>query len=433
MEKNVLMITYGFPPLGGATVLRTVKFAKYLPYFGWNPIVSTVRKDKEHLETGDTSFLNELPKSIKIYRSDIVELYDLYRLFGGKKKQFSEDSNLLQGKNTDTLVHRVARIGHSLFIPDSQIGWYPFAMRESVKIFENNDIDVIYSTSPPQTAHLIAKSLAQKYKKPWVADFRDPWLRTALLPKKHFLVKNLNVHMEKSVLEKATKTVAAWPNILNDMKERYDDFDIKKTVVISNGFDELDFLDIIPKTFQKFTIIYTGKLHAQRNAESLLRAIYLFLDENPELRNDIQIVFVGGPSPSTNSLLEEMSLSNVVAIIQNVPHRESLSYLLGADILFLNTLEDYVPGKLFEYLRSKKPILALVPNDTTVAKIVSSTKSGVVIDPTNTAEIKDVIFEMYKKYKKGTLKLDREDDLVIYQYERKELTRKLAEVFNEVR
>jgi len=432
MKKNVLMITYSFPPFGGATALRTVKFAKYLHHFGWNPIVLTVQKEKEYLQTGDTSFLTELPKSLKIYRSNIVELYDLYRLFGGKKKQFSEDFSLLQSKNTDTLVYRVARIGHSLFIPDAQIGWYPFAMRESRKIFEKDYIDVIYSTSPTQTAHLIAKSLAKKYKKPWVADFRDPWMRTALLPKKHFLLENINVHMEKSVLEKATKTIAAWPNILNDMKERYEDFDIKKTVVITNGFDELDFFDIVPKTFQKFTIIYTGRLHAKRNAESLLRAIYLLLNEKPKLRNDIQIIFVGGPSASTNNLLEEMSLSNVVAIIQNVPHKESLSYLLGADILFLNILEDYVPGKLFEYLRSTKPILALVPKDTTVAKIVSSTKSGVVIDPTNTEEIKDVIFEMYKKYKKGTLKLDREDDSVIYQYERKELTRKLAEVFNEV-
>lgn len=430
--KTVLMITYGFPPLGGSTVLRTVKFAKYLHHFGLNPIVSTVRKEKEHLELGDTSFLIELPKSLKIYRSCSVERHDLYRILGGKKKQFSGDLDPVQSKNTDTLIYKVARISNSLLVPDAQIGWYPFAMKESMKIFERNHIDVIYSTSPPQTAHLIAKSLAQKYKKPWVADFRDPWMPTALLPQKPFLLEKLNVHMEKSVIEKATKIIVAWPNILNDMKERYDDFDMKKTVVINNGFDELDFLDIIPKAFHKFTIIYTGKLLAMRSAESLLRAIDLLLNEKPNLRNDIQIIFVGGPSPSTNSLLEEMSLSNVVAIIPHIPHKESLSYLLGADVLFLNTLEDYVPGKVFEYLRSKKPILALVPEDTTVAKIVSSTKSGIVIDPTNTEEIKDAIFEMYKKYKKGTLKLDREDDSVIYQYERKELTRKLAEVLDEV-
>ena len=430
--KTVLMIAYWFPPAGGTEVHRTVKFAKYLPHFGWNPIVLTVQKENEYLETGDTSFLNELPKSLKIYRSNIVELYDLYRILGGRKKQGSGDLDLVQSKNTDTLIHRVARITHSLVVPDAQIGWYPFAMGESMKIFGRNHIDVIYSTSPQETAHLIAKSLAQKYKKPWVADFRDPWMRTPFVPQKPFLLGKLNALLEKNVLEKATKIIAAWPNILNDMKERYEDFDIKKTVVITNGFDEQDFLDIIPKTFHKFTIIYTGRLHAKRSSESLLRAIDLLLNKKPKLRNDIQIIFIGRPDPSTNRLLEEMSLSDIVAIIPNVSHSESLSYLLGADVLFLNTIQNYVPGKVFEYLRSKNPILALVPKDTMVAKIVSSTKSGVVIDPTNTEEIKNAIFEMYEKYKRGTLKLDREDDSVIYQYERKEVTRKLAEVFNEV-
>ena len=430
--KNVLMIAYWFPPAGGTEVHRTVKFAKYLPHFGWNPIVLTIQKENKYLETGDPSFLNELPKSLKIHRSNIIELYDLYRIFGGRKKQGSGDLDLVQSKNADALIHKVARIAHSLSVPDATVGWYPFAIREGAKIFKMNHIDVIYSTSPQETGHLVAKSLAQKYKKPWVADFRDPWLRTAFVPQKPFLLGKLNVHMEKKVLDKATKITVAWPNILNDMKERYEDFDMKKTVVITNGFDEQDFLDIIPKTFHKFTIIYTGRLHAKRNSESLLRAIDMLLNKKPELKNDIQIIFIGRLDPSTTSLLEEISIGNVVTIIPNVPHSESLSYLLGADVLFLNTLEDYVPGKLFEYLRSKKPILALVHKDTTVAKIVSSTKSGVVIDPTKTEEIKDVILEMYEKYRKGTLKLDRDDDSVIYQYERKESTRKLAEVFNEI-
>lgn len=428
--NNVLMVTYAFPPAAGTEVRRTLKYTKYLPHYGWNPIILTIQKDERYLEIFDNSLFEELPKDLKIYRSNVIEHYDLYRFFGGKKKHGSGALDLMLCMNK--LNTRIAKFIHSLFIPDGQIGWYPFAIKKSAEIFSKHNIDAIYSTSPVETAHFIAKSIAQTYKKPWVADFRDPWVRTAFVPEKAFLLRKLNMLMEKSVFERANKIVAAWPNIICDLRERYGDFDDEKAVVISNGFDEQDFLDIIPKTFKKFTIIFTGRLHIKRSAKPLLIAISLLLSEKPLLENDFQIIFVGRPEPSTKKLVKEMQLGSIVKIIPNLPHKECLSYLLGASLLFLNSLEDYVPAKLFEYLRAKKPILALVPAYTTVAKIITSTQSGIVVDPSDTEKIKDTISEMYKKYERGVLELHREDDSAIYQYERKHLAGKLSKILDEL-
>lgn len=429
--KNVLMITYFFPPTGGPGVQRIVKFAKYLPAFGWKPIILTVDEKEKLRDVVDTSFLDEL-KSLKIYRSGYLGLGDLFRFPNRKRKINSKNpaSCISSHKN---VVDKFKDITRPFIIPDVKVGWYPFAIWKGKQIFNENNIDVIYSTSPFPTAHLIAMSLAKKYRKPWVVDFRDPWnVGGFRYPKRPFPFKQCQEFMERSVLGKADKIIITWPAIQNSFVPQYRDH-CQKTILIHNGFDEQDFQDFIPKTFQKFTIIHTGSFYKERTPEALFRAISSLLSKKPVLRNDIQVILIGREeTPVAKNLIEENNLNDIVLTVPFLPHRESLSYLLGADVLFLNTIQNYVPGKTFEYLRSRKPILALVSNDTTVAEIVNSTKAGVVIDPTKTEEIKDAILGMYEKYKKGMLKLDREDDSAIYRYERKRLTGKLAGILNEI-
>ncbi len=434
--KNVLMIAYSFPPLGGSGVQRIVKYAKYLPAFGWEPIILTVDEKRESQEITDTSLQDELPKGLKIYRSRYLGFSDLLH-FPNKNRKVNSKIFGNSVSVLENLVYKFKDITRSLIIPDVKVGWYPFAIRKGKQIFNENNIDVIYSTSPDPIAHLIAMSLAKKYRRPWVADFRDPWTKIFLV-KRPFPFKQWDESMERSVLGEAEKIIITWPAIQNSFVPQYRDH-CQKTILIHNGFDEQDFQNIIPKTFQKFTIIHTGTFYEKRNPKALFRAIDSLLSKKPILRNDIQVILIGRENligrkktSSIKNLIEENNLNDIVLTVPYLPHRECLSYLLGADMLFLNTIQNYVPGKTFEYLRSRKPILALVSNDTTLAEIVNSTKSGVVIDPTKTEEIKDAILGMYEKYKKGMLKLDREDDSVIYQYERKKLTGKLAEIFNEI-
>jgi glycosyltransferase involved in cell wall biosynthesis len=428
--KNVLMIAYSFPPLGGSGVQRIVKYAKYLPAFGWEPIILTVDEKRESQEITDTSLQDELPKGLKIYRSRYLGFSDLLH-FPNKNRKVNSKNSGNSVSVLENLVYKFKDIARSLIIPDGKVGWYPFAIRKGKQIFNENNIDIIYSTSPFRTAHLIAMSLAKKYRKPWVADFRDPWTHFCIPKRFITLLKKWEEFMGKNVLRETEKIIIAWPAIQDNLISQYGDH-CQKTVLIHNGFDEQDFQNIIPKTFKKFTIIHTGTFYKERSPEALFRAISSLLSKKPVLRNNIQIIFIGRKEPFIKKLIEENNLNDIVLTVPYLPHKECLSYLLGADMLFLNTIQNYVPGKTFEYLRSGKPILALVSNDTTVAEIVNSTKSGVVIDPTKTEEIKDAILGMYGKYKKGMLKLNREDDSVIYQYERKELTRKLAEAFNEI-
>ncbi len=425
--KNVLMIAYDFPPIAKSGVQRTVKFAKYLPLFGWNPIVLTVNRREDVLEATDSSFLNELPKDLKVYRSKMIEPYDLYNVFGGKKKQ---GSDVFYFENTDSIKGKLSNLIGKFLVPDTKIGWYPYAIRDARKIFNENNIDVIFSTSPKMTAHLIGRTLAKKYNKPWVSDFRDPW--TGVI-KRSLPLRKWDEYLESIVINEANKIISIMKEINNDFLKKYPSVDSRKFITISHGFDSEDFQDIQAKNFKKFTIIYTGTFYKGRDPQKLLQALKLLLEENEKLRNDIQVIFLGNEYLNTKNLIEKFGLGDIVISIPHVSHKECLSYLLGAHVCYFNvTKRDAITVKLFDYICSKKPILALIPENSPAARIIHYTKSGIVIDPEKIREIKEAIMSFYEDYKKGILKLNRDDDSIIYQYERKKQTQQLSCFFDEL-
>lgn len=427
--KKALMIIFYFPPLGGSGVHRPLKFTKYLSDFEWEPIILTVN-EKRSQDSDDSTLLEELPKSIKIYRSGYIGLKELFPFLNKKEKAIILNSDEFIGYKR-SFLKKLSKFTNTLLIPDPKIGWYPLAMRKAKRIFQENTIDIIYSTSPFPTAHLIAMSLAKKYCKPWVADFRDPWTKFFYV-KRPFPFKQFERLMEKKVLKNADKIIIAWPGIQDNFILQYNADFCSKTILIHNGYDEKDFQNISPKTFSKFTIVHTGVFYKERTPEALFKALAFLFTKEPMLRKDIQVIQIGPHEPIITDLIRENNLYDVVQTIPYLPHKKCLSYLLGADVLFLNTVQNHVPGKMFEYMRSKKPILSLTSYDKTVSEIVNSTQAGIVVDPLETEKIKETIFEMYEKHKKGELKLEREDDSIIYQYERKNLTGELAKIFNEV-
>lgn len=316
--KNVLMIAYSFPPLGGSGVQRIVKYAKYLPAFGWEPIILTVDRKRESQEITDTSLQDELPKGLKIYRSRCLGFSDLSH-FPNKNRKVNSKIFGNSVSVLENLVYKFKDIARSLIIPDVKVGWYPFAIRKGKQIFNENNIDVIYSTSPDPTAHLIAMSLAKKYRRPWVADFRDPWTKIFLI-KRPFPFKQWDESMERSVLGEAEKIIITWPAIQNSFVPQNRDH-CQKTILIHNGFDEQDFQNIIPKTFQKFTIIHTGTFYEKRNPEVLFRAIDSLLSKKPILRNDIQVILIGRENligrkktSSIKNLIEENNLNDIISL-----------------------------------------------------------------------------------------------------------------------
>jgi len=429
--KNLLIIAYHFPPIAASGTIRTVKYAKYLPHFGWNPIILTVHKKPNEIEFSDTASQRELPLGIRVYRSSIVEPYDVYRFLGGKKKQFSRKSSILHVDNeSQKLTERIKNLISSGFIPDGKVGWLPGAVKEAKRVFVKHRIDAIYSTSPVNTSHLIAKHLARKYKRPWIADFRDPW--PAHYQKRLSPFKQLDQAIEKSVLKHATKITVAWPGILDDIKARHRDFDCNKASLLTNGFDEDDFKNLTARKFSHFTICYAGTFYRDRNPESLLKAMDLLFKEKPHLRSKIRLFFIGITDPILDVLVKKYRLDRVVTHIDYISRKKCLEYLLGSNLLYLNTLRNCVPGKLFEYLGLRKPILALVSRDSTVSEIIQDTGTGVVIDPHNISAVRDYIDNFYHKWSQRNFHKSPKYNQGILRYSKKELTYRLSLILNHI-
>jgi glycosyltransferase involved in cell wall biosynthesis len=406
-----------------------VKFAKYLPLFGWRPVVLTVKRREDLLESSDWSLFADCPKDMRVFRTRILEPYDMYSWLGGKKKQ---GSGVFYFENTDTFTGKISNLISRCLIPDTKVGWYPFSIRNSKEIFQEIDIHIIFSTSPKMTAHLIGRTLAKKYHRPWVADFRDPW--TSWEDEQPRLFRQINEYLESKVVNDADRITSVMGEINQDFMHRYPGVDPDKFATISHGFDSEDFENVIAKRFSKFTIVFLGTFYKGRDPQPLLRALNLLVRENEKVRDDVQVVCVGTEYYNTRRLANKFGLEDMLISIPHVPYKESLSYLMGAHICYFNTVmtRNALPVKLFDYLRSGKPILAIVPEDSPTGRIVYDTKCGVVLDPSKTGEIAKSILSFYKDYKKGISTMRREDKSVLEHYERKNQTEQLAWTLNQL-
>lgn len=434
MKHKVLMIAYSFPPRGGGGVQRTLKFVKYLRLFDWEPVVLTV-KSRQH-ELWDDSMIEEIPEGVSTYRTFAVDPLNMYQYFKRwpAPRSFSHAGSTY-GKDTGDLLRVMKDIVHCLSVPDTQIGWLPFAVLKGKKIIETENIDCLYSTSAPATAHLIALCLKRWKNLPWVADFRDAWEQHPFAVYQWKLRLKVEERLERAVLQTADRLVTVTSPIAEAMSRKNSQAVQNKFSVITNGYDENDFRDLplANKTEpDKFTIVYTGSFYDLRTPRFFLEAMKRLLIEKPLLRDQIEAVFAGRWEEKDKEMIGYMGLEDVVKMKGYVTHDESLHLLNNGTALLLILVSNEVgvyTGKIFEYLAVKKPILALVPSSGIAADLIRETKSGIVVDSEDVNAIKNAIFDMYSEYKKGTLAV-RNNDSIIQQYERKNLTQQLATLFD---
>jgi glycosyltransferase involved in cell wall biosynthesis len=410
--NKVLIVAYHFPPLSGGGVFRTLKFTKYLPEFGYQPHVLTVKNPRER--TQDVTLFRELPAEAKVYRA------------------FSFEHRILR-------LPRLLNINLKWFyIPEDNIGWLPFAVWRGEKIIRKENIDVLFATAPLFTSFLIGALLKRKTGKPLVVDYRDPWTQNIFIKYPTELHRKIEEKLEKFVLETADHVIVTAEPMKHRLIEKYP-FTEGKIETITNGFDPDDFKNFTgSKGREKFVITYTGSLYGLRTGRQFFKAVKELLKEKPELRNQIQVLFVGHHSRQDRLLIEEFGLEHVITFLGYKSHQEALELMTSADVLLLimsskevsdaKTGPLTIPGKIFEYLGAKRPILAIAPSGT-AADIIKSTKTGVVVPPQNTSVIAQTIFKMFQDWKDGTLKIAESD---ISKYERKGLTQKLAKVFHRV-
>ena len=414
-------MTQKFPPFSGVDMIRITKFARYLPEFGWQPIVLTARNSESELDARDTEILAELPENLEIHRVLCPSLHQLSRLLGLRVTQGSL-------AHADSGVYSRVR---ALFVPDLYVGWYFTAVRRARRIFRARRIDLVFSTSPRETSHLIARSLHRQYGCPWIADFRDPWTDKFTRPKRIPMLDRFDRRLERVVLEEANRILIAWPGIADGFKCVNCTIG-DKLEYLSNGFDENDFTALKPRTFDRFTIVYAGKFHRMLTPEPIFEALAKLHTTVPELDRKLQLLLVGRQDPYTKRLIGTFRLESIVQPVAQVTHAESLRYISGADMLLLSISEHdprHISSKFFEYLRANRPILLLSSANSAIIEIVRRLK----LDRCIVSRSPDVLAAQIKTSLKESAQrrpniAKTNHDLV--EFERRHLTERLAVIFD---
>ncbi len=425
--KKVLIITYYWPPAGGAGVQRVLKFAKYLPQFGWQPIVLTVKNPDSPVE--DKSLAADIPKECKVYKTKSLEPFEIYKKFIGHNKNDKIPADVLLKKENAGIKEKLAQwIRINLFIPDAKIGWKYFAVKEGVKIVKNENIDLIFSTSPPQTDGLIARSIAKKTNKRWIADFRDPWMEIVYYQniKRSVFTKFFDAKLEKKVLSNADGIVSISNGLIGILKAKAKN----KFYLIPNGYDESDFGETQHAKNDKFTIAYTGSMSDDRIPYPLIHALKRVVYEDGV--KNIKLRIVGRATPRLSELIDKEKLLEYFNFTSFLPHKESTKVLQSSDALLLviddvPDNEGFLTGKIFEYLGCRKPVFAIGPVNGDAQKILQETNSGEMVEYNDSEGAYYLLKKMYEDWKTDYSRFT----FIVEQFSRKNLTKKLVQVFEE--
>lgn len=419
------MIVPFFPPNAGGGVHRPLAFVKYLREFGWNCTVVTPEAGSFWIT--DNSLLDEIPPSCEVHRTRSLSGQ---ALLGSLRKRSEGSAEQVRSSGRFAALRR---LGSWVTLPDTYVGWRPFATSRALRLLRGRTFDAIYSTSPPETSHLIAGTLQRRSGLPWVADFRDPWMNLHLFHPPTPLHRWLHTRMERGVCRRARVVVTStWHAEL--LQRRYPG--MAPPVVIPNGYDHVKFepvRDLRPPE-GTFVMTHTGMLTQKRSAVPLLDGLQLFLREKPDAR--IRVQFVGPRESANDAAVTERGLDSVVEFRDTVSHSESLRIEKTSHILLLIKHADpvyrrIVPGKLFEYVGACRPVLALVPEGA-AADIVRRLRRGEVVPLDDPAQVARVIGALYDRYDTGTL--DQEYDLsVVEEFQRKGRTRSLAQLLDSLK
>ncbi len=431
--KNLLLITYYFPPSGGPGVQRVLKFVKYLPQFGWRPVVLTV--ENGDFPARDESLLNEIPAETTVYRTKIFEPYRLYRRLTGRAADAPVDvDNIPKGERKTSVAEQLAAFVRStFFIPDARIGWLPWAVPAGLRIIRNEKIDAIYSSSPPYTTSVIADILHRKTRLPWIAGFRDPWIGFISSPDRWMIPAGVDQWMERSVAQDADLLEVAWRGIMLDLQQKYPQIPVQKYVHLPNGYDSDDYPAHDRTPNERFTVVYTGSMYGRRNPKTFLQAVEELTAEGVVDPSKIRLSFIGRFGAEVKEMLEATSLRDALEVVPYLPHGESVKRLLQADTLLLVVDEskesaEIVPGKVFEYLGARRPIIALA-EEGAVAELLRETNAGRVAHNQDIPAIKRAFIEQYQNFLNHQSSFTPNEEAV-RRYDRREITRRLAELLD---
>ena len=425
--KKVLIITYYWPPAGGPGVQRWLKFIKYLRDFEIEPIVY-IPKNPDY-PILDTTLVNEIPKGITILEKSIFEPYFLANLFSKKETKTISSGVISEEKKQNFLQKVFLYIRGNFFIPDARKFWIKPSVKFLNDYLAENLIDTIITTGPPHSLHLIGLELRKKNSIKWFADFRDPWTEIGYHKKLKLSAsaKAKHIALEKEVLNTAD-------HIITTSFTTQKEFSLKTSkpiTVITNGYDSIE--NIETELDYKFTIAHIGSLLSGRNPENLWRVLKELLSENEEFKKDFVLKLVGTVSEDVINTLKKFELNSNLEIKGYVSHNEAYRTQHSSQVLLLIEIDSeetkgIIPGKLFEYISAKRPIIAIGPKDWDVKNIIENTDTGNYFTYQDSANLKRQVLDYYHQYKIKQLKINSKN---IEQYSRKNLTKVLANLLKE--
>jgi glycosyltransferase involved in cell wall biosynthesis len=417
--NKVLIITYYWPPSGGAGVQRWLKFAKYLPEYGWEPVILTVDPEYAAYPATDNSLEREIPASLKVFKTKAT---DWFRIYSPNKSKVPS-AGFSKGTGTSFKSKLSRFIRGNFFIPDPRRGWNRFAFRKACEIIESEKIVTFVTTSPPHSTQLIGLKLKKKFPGlKWIADLRDPWTDIYYYDQFYPTIfsKSLDLRYEKSVLKKADRIIAVGQLLLELLAKKTPQI-LNRSSVITNGYDESDFLNCRTEAPGIFTITYVGTLSEKYPAYGLIEALQKLRDKNIKYR----VRFTGTIPENIRQKIVSAVPGDSLELIPYSPHDKAVSHMADSSVLVLIIPEAgdnrlIITGKLFEYAAARRPILCIGPSDGEAAKIISDLGAGECFDYSDIAGIENFL----EKCREGQFHINPDPS----RYSRKKLTEKLASV-----
>jgi glycosyltransferase involved in cell wall biosynthesis len=430
--RKVLIITYYWPPSGGAGVQRWLKFSKYLREYGWEPVIYT--PENPEAPAVDHSLETDIPEGITVIKLPIFEPYSAYKRFVGMKPGDKVNAGFLQEKEKPGRAEGFAVwLRGNFFIPDARRFWINPSIKYLTKYLKDNPVDAIVSTGPPHSMHLIALHLNKLFNIPWLADFRDPWTGIDFYHqlKLTSFANKLHHKLEKKVLSTATEVTV----ISRDMMNEFNGIFERGYKLVTNGYDEEDISPLPQNQLDnEFTISHIGSLNPARNPLILWKVLAEMGKNNPLFANALRIKLVGKVDIGVMKSIEDFGLTEYLTRIEYMPHRDVMHEIQKSQVLLLlinNTpnAKGILTGKIFEYLGSGRPILNIGPEDGDAAAMLKNADAGQTAGYQNEEAMQRILNDYFIKFSEQRLESNTGNRL---KYSRNELTKQIAGILDEM-
>ncbi len=420
--KKVLIITYYWPPAGGPGVQRWLKFVKYLPDFDIQPIVYVPENPTYPIV--DNGLVNEVSDKAIILQHKIIEPYGMASVFS-KKNTKGISSGIIPNQKKQTFLQKAMLwVRGNLFIPDARVLWVKPSVKFLKKYIEEHAIDTIITSGPPHSLHLIGLELKKDLKVNWLTDFRDPW--TTIGYHSALKLSNYADKKHKALESKVLNTADTIIVTSKTTKAEFERLTTKPIEVITNGYD-VEKVELSPLD-DKFTIAHIGSFLSDRNPKILWEVLSELISENDEFAQKFELKLIGKVSQEILDTIEKFRLNSHLNNLGYVSHAEAIQHQRKSQVLLLVEIDSeetksIIPGKVFEYMVSERPIVAIGPQDSDFAELIVSTNTGSFFTYSEKERLKETLLSHFEKYLQKDLKVY---PVGLQQYSRKSLTLKLS-------